>query len=67
MKSKLINFEYFPAIESDTYNRITHDIALAASSGYTSVIGLLLADGFYINITTYGIHCIIKLCHTLIV
>jgi hypothetical protein len=46
MKSKLINFEYFPAIESDTYNRITHDIALAASSGYTSVIGLLLADGF---------------------
>lgn len=46
MKSKLINFEYFPAIESNTYERIIADIATAASEGYTSIIGLLLADGF---------------------
>lgn len=46
MKSKLINFEYFPAVEKDTYNRIIHNISIASKQGYKSVIGLLLADGF---------------------
>lgn len=46
MPSKIINFEYFPAIESDTYKRIITDIETAANEGYTSIIGLLLADGF---------------------
>jgi hypothetical protein len=46
MTSKIINFEYFPAIEGDTYERVTYDIATAANEGYTSVVGLLLADGF---------------------
>jgi hypothetical protein len=46
MKSKFINFEYFPAIEEVTYKNIISDINLAAQEGYKSVIGLLLADGF---------------------
>jgi hypothetical protein len=46
MKSKLINFEYFRLNDRESYEKITSDIQSALSAGYTSVIGLLLADGF---------------------
>lgn len=46
MKSKLINFEFFRLSCEENYNKIINDINSARSEGYTSVIGLLLADGF---------------------
>lgn len=46
MKSKLINFEYFRLDHQQSYEKITTDIYTASLQGYTSIIGLLLADGF---------------------
>lgn len=44
--SKLINFEYFPSEEENTYHNIVKEINIAVDQGYNSVIGLMLADGF---------------------
>ncbi|NBP55966.1 hypothetical protein EBU71_05430 [bacterium] len=46
MKSKFINFEYFRLNEQQSYEKITSEIYSASLQGYTSVIGLMLADGF---------------------
>lgn len=46
MKSKLINFEFFRLNEIETYKKITEEISIALVEGYTSIIGLMLADGF---------------------
>lgn len=46
MKNKLINFETFGIRSVDS---VKQQIDLACSQGYTSIIGLLLADGFLYN------------------
>jgi len=46
MKSKIINFEYFRLTDQESFNKITGDIYSASAQGYTTVIGLLLVDGF---------------------
>lgn len=55
MKSKLINFEFFRLNAEQSYEKIIEDISSAISEGYTSIIGLLLADGFlYKNNDTWN-------------
>jgi hypothetical protein len=46
MTSKLINFECFRLSKDEAFEYLISEVNIAASNGYTSVIGLLLADGF---------------------
>jgi hypothetical protein len=46
MTSKILNFEFFRLNSEESFIKHTTDIKAAADSGYKTVIGLLLADGF---------------------
>lgn len=46
MISKIYNFEFFRLTSEESFIRHITDIKAAAASGYKSIIGLLLADGF---------------------
>ena len=60
MKAKLVNFERYPTKsnqtrEEVTLSRVIADIESAIKSGYDTIVGLLLADGFlYKNNDTWN-------------
>ena len=65
--SKIINFEVFSkendSLENTTKKKLKNSILEASKQGYTSILGLMLVDGFlYKNNNTWKLHIIKNKC-----